>query len=116
VTKDFAHPLARAGRVWRSELHDGSMQRVLVIVTTLELDPASPRYQDRLVEQLSRAAHSRLARFSDADGFVLINRLRHRHWHQRLVSVSVHCIALIRRAAAAGARTRTPARGAPERA
>jgi hypothetical protein len=53
------------------------MQRALVIVTTLELDPASPRYKERLVEQLSHAAHSHLAKFSDADGFVLINRPRH---------------------------------------
>jgi hypothetical protein len=33
--------------------HDGTEQQILVIVTTVELDPQSERYKKRLVERLS---------------------------------------------------------------
>jgi hypothetical protein len=45
LTREFSHPLARAARVWTAEERDGPEQRVLVIVMTMELDPANPRYK-----------------------------------------------------------------------
>jgi hypothetical protein len=80
VATQFTHPLARAARVWRAEGLDGSERRVLVIVTTIELDPKSHRYDDRLVERLSRAAKGYLARSSEATAFVLMNRPR--NWRE----------------------------------
>ena len=74
--KVFIHPLARAARVWRAERPDGSEQRVLVIVTTMELDPKSDRYKEKLVERLSRAAKEHLARSSEADDFITMNPFR----------------------------------------
>ena len=35
----FSHPLARASKVWTARTHDGGEQRVLVIVTTIPLEP-----------------------------------------------------------------------------
>jgi hypothetical protein len=49
-------------------------------VTTIELDPNNDRYNERLVETLSRAANGYLARSSEATAFVLVNRMR--HWHR----------------------------------
>jgi hypothetical protein len=73
MTGEFAHPLARASRVYRAEALDGSEQSVLVIVTTIELDPKHHRYDDRLIERLSRAARAYLVLSSEATAFVLIN-------------------------------------------
>jgi hypothetical protein len=44
---------------------------VLIIVTTIELDPKHHRYDDRLIERLSRAARGYLALSSKATAFVL---------------------------------------------
>jgi hypothetical protein len=74
VTKQFTHPLARGARVWRAEGLDGSEQSVLVIVTTIELDPKNDRYSGALVEKLSRAANAYLASSSEAAAFVLVHR------------------------------------------
>jgi hypothetical protein len=76
LPKGFTHPLARTARVWRAKNLDGSEWGVLVIVTTMELDPKSDRYNERLVERLSRAANGYLARSSEATAFVLVNRMR----------------------------------------
>ena len=57
MTGEFAHPLARASRIYRARGLDGSEQSVLVIMTTIELDPKHNRYDDQLVERLSRAAN-----------------------------------------------------------
>jgi hypothetical protein len=73
MTGEFAHPIARASRIYRAEGLDGSEQSVLVIVTTIELDPKHHRYDDRLVERLSRAARGHLALSSEVTAFVLIN-------------------------------------------
>jgi hypothetical protein len=77
LTRGFTHPLARAARVWHATNLDGSERGILVIVTTIELDPKSGRYNERLVEKLSRAANGYLARSSEATAFVLVNRVRH---------------------------------------
>jgi hypothetical protein len=81
MTKRFIHPLARAARIWSADGHDGSEQRILVIVTTMELDPNHKRYQKKLVEKLSHAAKEYLAQSSDATGFLIMNPMS--HWHKR---------------------------------
>lgn len=83
MRKEFIHPLARAARVWLAEGPDGSDQRVLVVVTTMELDPKSDRFKEKLVERLSHAAKEHLAQSCDADAFIIMNPLR--DWRTRIV-------------------------------
>jgi hypothetical protein len=61
----FTHPLARAAQVFAAHAHDGAERQVLAIITTLELDPHSRRYNRGLVEKLSAAARDYIA---SADG------------------------------------------------
>ena len=72
----FSHPLARGAKVWTAKAHDGSEQRVLVIVTTIPLDPGEKGYKKSLVERLSRAARDYLADSNEAASFMLMPRLR----------------------------------------
>jgi len=72
----FVHPLARGAKVWTANGKDDSEQRVLVIVTTIPLEPGQKGYKKSLVEKLSRAAREYLAESKDAESYVLINRLR----------------------------------------
>ena len=72
----FNHPLARGAKVWPAKAHDGSEQNMLVIITTINLDPKSKQYKKGLVERLTNAAQKYLAEHSVANGFVLINRMR----------------------------------------
>ena len=62
--------------MWTARGKDDSEQRILVVVTTLPLDPGQKGYKKSLVEKLSRAAREHLAESKDAELFVLINRLR----------------------------------------
>ena len=73
----FSHPLARAARIWHAERHDGSRERVLVIVTTMELDRKKKRYKAKLAEKLDRAAQVYLAQSSEATSFVIMNPLNY---------------------------------------
>ncbi len=79
VIREFVHPLCRAARIFEAERQDGSEERVLVIVTTMELDPASSRYKKSFVEKLSHAARDYLTQSAEATSYVLVNRVR--HWH-----------------------------------
>jgi hypothetical protein len=72
----FVHPLARAAKVWIASGKDDSEQRVLVVVTTVPLDPAHKGYKKSLIEKLSRAVREHLAESKEAESFVLINRMR----------------------------------------
>ena len=72
----FVHPLARGAKVWNAQSHDGAEQRVLVIVTTITLDPRKKGYKKSLIERLSRAARAHLADSNEAASFMLVNRLR----------------------------------------
>ena len=73
----FVHPLARAAKAWPATTRSGTVRRMLVIVTTLALDPKSKRYKKKLVNNLSAAANEYLAANPEAaSGFILINRLR----------------------------------------
>ena len=73
----FSHPLARGAKVWTARAHDGGDQRVLVIITTIPLDPGEKGYKKSLVERLSRAAR-RLSRpnSKEAASFMLMHRMR----------------------------------------
>jgi hypothetical protein len=53
----FSHPLARAAKIWQGTAMDGSKRDVLVVITTLELDPDSKKYKKDKVERLAAAAH-----------------------------------------------------------
>ena len=55
---------------------------MLIIVTTIELDPVSKRYKKNLVERLSHAAQEYLADSAMASGFVLVNRFRNWSGHR----------------------------------
>jgi hypothetical protein len=48
--------------------------RILVIVTTIELDPKHDRYSENLVRKLARAAEEHLGQSSETTGFMLVNR------------------------------------------
>jgi hypothetical protein len=72
----FSHPLARAAKVWTAKTHDGGEQRILVIVTTIPLEPQDKGYKKSLVERLSRAAGDYLADSKDATSFLLVSRTR----------------------------------------
>ena len=62
--------------MWTAKAHDGSEQRVLVIVTTIPLEPDEKGYKKSLVERLSRAAREHLANSNEAGSFMLVSRLR----------------------------------------
>jgi hypothetical protein len=72
----FSHPLARAAKVWTAKAHDGGEQRVLVIITTIPLEPNDKGYKKSLVERLSRAARDYLADSKEAAAFMLASRTR----------------------------------------
>jgi hypothetical protein len=77
MTMKFSHPLARAAKIWSVTTKDASVQPILVIVTTLALDPENKRYKKHLVNRLSEAAREHIsANPAIASGFVLMNRLR----------------------------------------
>ena len=63
----FVHPLARGAKVWTAKDHDDGERRVLVIVTTIPLDPEQKGYKKSLVEKLSRAAREHLAESKEAE-------------------------------------------------
>jgi hypothetical protein len=71
--RNFSHPLARSARVWSATTKDGAERRILVIVTTIELDPKHDRYSKKLVGKLSRAAQEHLANSSEPMGFMLVS-------------------------------------------
>ena len=62
--------------MWTAKAHDGSEQRVLVIVTTIPLEPNDKGYKKSLVERLSRAARDYLADSNEAASFLLMSRMR----------------------------------------
>jgi hypothetical protein len=76
----FSHPLARAAEAWPANTKLGKVRNMLVIVTTLALDPKSKSYKKKLVDRLSLAAEEYLAENSgEASGFILVNRVRSEH-------------------------------------
>jgi hypothetical protein len=76
LSMTFSHPLARGASMFTANDSEGNKQHVLVIVTTLELDPESHNYKKHYVEKLSVAARKYLADSGKAAAFVLMNRPR----------------------------------------
>ena len=73
----FSHPLARGAKVWTGSALDGSTQRLLVVVTTLELDRESKKFKQDKVERLSDAVSEWLnTNTREADAFLLMNRFK----------------------------------------
>jgi hypothetical protein len=70
----FSHPLAWCAKVFAAHSLDGKEQQILVMVTTVELDPHSGRYKKGLVERLSAAAHDYVAKSDHVTAFILMNR------------------------------------------
>ena len=84
----FSHPLARSAKVFAADSLDGKEQQILVIVTTVELDPHSGRYKKGLVERLSAAASDYVAKSDHVTAFMLMNRPK--DW-PRPAEVHRHC-------------------------
>ena len=71
----FQHPLARDAKIWSSAGLAGQVQPILVIITSLELDPAHRRFNAKNVERLSAAARDWIqANAGEASDFLLMNR------------------------------------------
>ncbi len=71
----FEHALARSAKVWRACSQEEDERNLLVIVTTLELDPEAKKYKLDLVDKLRADARAFLpANPAKAAGFVLMNR------------------------------------------
>jgi hypothetical protein len=73
---EFSNPLARGAKICPLKNRDGAEQHLLVILTTLVLDPKSERYRPKMVDRLSRAAEEFIGESPDLAGFALINRFR----------------------------------------
>ena len=74
----FEHPLARSAKVWRAYPREGGESDMLVIVTTLELDPKAKKYKSDLVDKLRDGVNAFLSENPDkASGFVLMNKPKH---------------------------------------
>ena len=73
---EFSHPLARGAKVWIARSHDGSELPMLVIVTTVELDPWKASDIIKISLSVFRAAQEYLADLTLASGFILVNRFR----------------------------------------
>ncbi len=70
---DFAHPLARQSRVRRMVTRDGNAQNVLVVATTLELNPDHKRFKKDKVSHLGEAAMEYISEHPEkAAGYVLV--------------------------------------------
>jgi hypothetical protein len=73
----FSHPLARQARVWETAGTAGTVGRVLVVVTTLALDPENKKYKADKVEALRTAVREWLAAHADkASDYMLVNRTK----------------------------------------
>lgn len=74
----FEHPLVRSAKVWRAYPQEGEDTSLLVIITTLELDPEAKKYKVDLVDKLRGAARAFLAEHpAKGTGFVLMNKPKH---------------------------------------
>ena len=77
MTAEFKHPLARDAKVWTTGGNAGSTSRLLVIITTLELDSGHKSFKADKVGRLSDAARDWIkANAVAASDFVLISRPR----------------------------------------
>lgn len=68
----FTHPLARQAQVWKTEGVTGKEGKILVVVTTLELDPKQKGYKADKFKRLSDAAREWVSHNPDEAGDVLV--------------------------------------------
>ena len=77
MSVEFKHPLARDAKVWTTGGNEGNPVRILVIITTLELDSGHKSYKADKVGRLSEAAREWIKNHAlEASDFVLISRPR----------------------------------------
>lgn len=73
----FNHPLARHAHVWTTEGVSSKPGKVLVVVTTLELDPGSKSHKPDKLKRLSDAAREWVkANPAEANDILVISRPR----------------------------------------
>ncbi|MDE3174941.1 MAG: hypothetical protein KGM15_02395 [Pseudomonadota bacterium] len=70
----FKHPLARKATLTTAHLRKGVEKKVLLVVTTLELDPQGKGYSAKNVERLHDAARAHLAQAPELAGYVIVDR------------------------------------------
>ena len=74
MNKVFKHPLARRATLATARLRDGGEQQLLLIVTTLQLDPKGKGFNARNVARLNEAAKAHLAETPNLFGYSLVER------------------------------------------
>ena len=74
MEKAFKHPLARRATTATVRHREGGEQSILFIVTTLELDPAEKRFNQKNVNRLHNAAQAFLAEAKEISGYAFVNR------------------------------------------
>jgi len=72
----FSHHLARGAKVCTANLRDGRKEKILLIITTAQLNPDHKKYKEENIRRLSEAAVDYLEQTNEADGFMLANRLK----------------------------------------
>ena len=76
----FEHPLARDAKIWQTAGLKGKPTRVLVIITTLELDEEQKTFKKTKVDALSSAAREWILENQPvAADYMLMNRPK--DWH-----------------------------------
>lgn len=74
MTKEFKHPLARKAKIWATKTREGADQRLLIAVTTLELDPKNEAFSQKHFDRLAKAAEEFVAETPDLAGYAIVNR------------------------------------------
>jgi hypothetical protein len=74
MSKVFKHPLARKATVATAHPRKGVEQKMLLIVTTLELDPQAKGFSAQNVERLHDAAKAHLAEAPDLSAYLIVGR------------------------------------------
>ncbi len=74
MSKVFKHPLARKAIVAAAHPRKGGEQKMLLIVTTLVLDPKGDGFNAKNVERLHDAAKSYLAEEAGLSGYLIVDR------------------------------------------
>lgn len=73
----FKHPLARDAKIWQTGGLNGKSIRVLVVITTLELDQGHKRFKAEKVGRLSDIAKEWVGQNeTSVDDFMLVSRPR----------------------------------------
>ncbi len=76
MSKTFKHPLARNATTAKAHRLQGGEETLLVVVTTLELDPKAEGFSAKNVARLRKAAEEFVAEAGDLSGYVIINRAK----------------------------------------